>query len=287
MKGNPIMDTNIIVKETPSELKRLSLIALKDLWLTAAVGAIIYELLVSGIPEIASALFPRLDISYTDPQTGLTATTSPFNLIYQFILIGPFLIGWRKYVLNIIRWRKVETRLVFHGFEKFFRSLLMRMLITIFVTLWTMPAAVVFTFLSMYLPSLNAIGMGVMLGFAIWAYARYSMAPFIMADEEGISSLKAIRESKERMKYNITSYITLIVSFIGWVILASLPSMATIYMIKPTNGSLLYTIVRIVTNLPMCLVLLYETTSEGFFYEILMGKIRKVETPVNPQVYPQ
>lgn len=91
---------------------------------------------------------------------------------------------------------KVED--TFKGFKKYWKSVGLYMLVSLFTTLWT--------FLFM-IP-----------GF-IKAYA-YSMAPYILAESPSVKPLEAITESRKMMNGHKWELFVLDLSFIGWMFLS-------------------------------------------------------------------
>ena len=59
----------------------------------------------------------------------------------------------------------------------------------------------------------------------ILAAIRYSMAPYFMAQDPSISASEAIEQSKHAMKEMKLAYFSLIISFIGWSLLANVAQM--------------------------------------------------------------
>lgn len=59
----------------------------------------------------------------------------------------------------------------------------------------------------------------------ILAAIRYSMAPYFMARDPSISASEAIEQSKHAMKEMKMAYFSLIISFIGWSLLANVAQM--------------------------------------------------------------
>ena len=59
----------------------------------------------------------------------------------------------------------------------------------------------------------------------ILAAIRYSMAPYFMAQDPSISASEAIEQSKHAMKEMKMAYFSLIISFIGWSLLANVAQM--------------------------------------------------------------
>ena len=59
----------------------------------------------------------------------------------------------------------------------------------------------------------------------ILAAIRYSMAPYFMAQDPSVSASEAIEQSKHAMKEMKMAYFSLIISFIGWSLLANVAQM--------------------------------------------------------------
>ena len=59
----------------------------------------------------------------------------------------------------------------------------------------------------------------------ILAAIRYSMAPYFMAQDPSVSASEAIEKSKHAMKEMKLAYFSLIISFIGWSLLANMAQM--------------------------------------------------------------
>ena len=59
----------------------------------------------------------------------------------------------------------------------------------------------------------------------VLAAIRYSMAPYFMAQDPSISASEAIEKSKHAMKEMKLAYFSLIISFIGWSLLANVAQM--------------------------------------------------------------
>ena len=59
----------------------------------------------------------------------------------------------------------------------------------------------------------------------VLAAIRYSMAPYFMAQDPSVSASEAIEKSKHAMKEMKLAYFSLIISFIGWSLLANVAQM--------------------------------------------------------------
>jgi len=113
---------------------------------------------------------------------------------------GPFALGFAGFFLKRILGGEIAVKNIFDGFSRFFRSFLVMFFTSLFTILW----------------SLLLIIPGIIKGLG------YSMAFYIMYDNPDIKPLEAIKESQIMMKGYKWKYFLLQLSFIGWIILASL-----------------------------------------------------------------
>ena len=270
------MYDNIIVRESSAELKGLSKMALRGIWINAVIGVVIYQAMVTLVPGVISALIPSLNYVYSYPEVPeLTMTFSPLVYIYRTVLVGPFLIGFNRYILNVIRRREVDYNLLFSGFRNFVNSFLLQFLIAIFVLIWSLPfVAIGAVGTVMGVSILSVIAPVGTLVLVIWAYLRYAVASYFMADDSSLSPMACINLSKTKMEGNKGKYLYIVISFFGWMIVANLlPSV--ISALLPTLGLLPNTLLSFVLSIPVYFVTLYMQCTLGFFYEILSGHLRK------------
>lgn len=128
--------------------------------------------------------------------------------ILQYVTIGlvPLIVGGPLSLaictIFLKLWRREDFMVeeLFDGFKDFSRSLVAFLLITIYVILWA---------LLLIVPG-------------IIAAISYSMTFFILAEDHQISAEDAIKRSKQMMEGHKTEYFLLMLSFIGWVLLACL-----------------------------------------------------------------
>lgn len=120
--------------------------------------------------------------------------------IGSIIISGPLMFGLYAFYLHIVRGQTPELNVMFSGFQLFGKTLLLYILQSIFVFLWS---------LLLIIPG-------------IIAALRYSMAYFIMHDNPDISAMDAIRQSKEMMRGYKGNLFVLYLTFIGWFLLALL-----------------------------------------------------------------
>lgn len=154
-----------------------------------------------------------------------------FGALINFILAGPIALGITTYFLKLARGENAIIEDIFSGFKNFGNSFLLNLLVIIFVALWSaifiIPGAILgivfFVKQSFGMLVLTIIIFGIASSVSvIIAGLRYSMAYYILNDNPEISSIEAIRRSKEMMKGNKGKLFMLMLSFIGWFILGLL-----------------------------------------------------------------
>ncbi|XOF32512.1 MAG: DUF975 family protein [Candidatus Electrothrix sp. YB6] len=113
------------------------------------------------------------------------------------IIAGPMSLGMTIFFLSISREQNPEISQLFDGFKNFGTSIAAYYLMILFLCLW---------YFLLIIPG-------------IIASLSYSMTWYIIADDDSIGPLEAIRKSKEIMKGNKIKLFCLQCRFIGWLIL--------------------------------------------------------------------
>ena len=110
-------------------------------------------------------------------------------------------IGFTSFCLSVSRGQEASFGHLFDAFGNFLRLLLLVVLVSVFVFLWS---------LLLVVPGIIA------------AY-RYSMAFFILLDDPDKSPMVCLRESKEMTRGHKMELFTLDLSFLGWYIISAIP----------------------------------------------------------------
>ncbi len=121
-------------------------------------------------------------------------------------------VGFLSFCLSVSRGQEAGFSHLFDGFGNFLNLLLLEILISIFVFLWS---------LLLIVPGIIA------------AY-RYSMAVFIMLDTPDKNPIQCIRESKELTAGHKGALFLLDLSFLGWYLLSVIP-FVSIYVLPYVN----------------------------------------------------
>ncbi|HNW91000.1 MAG TPA: DUF975 family protein [Bacteroidales bacterium] len=118
----------------------------------------------------------------------------------SLIIGGPMLLGLTLFTLNISRDTNPKLEQLFHGFKNFGTALGTYLLMVLFITLW----------------SLLLIVPGII------AAISYAMTFFILADDNTIAPMEALRKSKKMMYGYKGKFFCLIFRFFGWFLLCIL-----------------------------------------------------------------
>lgn len=164
---------------------------------------ILQDLYSSGNPLRFGFLYPQDEqISHAMQRywDQLTLGGSLLSIALQ-IVAATIAVGFVIYALNVSRMRQAGIGTLFDGFSIFGRALVLRILMGIFIFLWS---------LLFIIPGIIA------------AY-RYRMATYLLIDHPEMSPLDCIRASKQMMAGRKGELFVLDLSFIGWAILCAIP----------------------------------------------------------------
>ncbi len=243
-----------IVTEPSAKIRRIARQELGGKWpqvIIAYVIMYIFNDLIAGILDIIFPFFREIDtlVGTTDYNEGLVGR------IYLFAVVGAFSYGLSLFLLTFVRTRQADNALMFEGFSRFGKVFILSLIIAIKVILW----------------SLLFIIPGIIAGI------RYSMAYYVLADNPDYSPTQCIEESKRLMIGNKMKYFCLNLSFIGWYILASIPTGASFVRSQSTiTGLLIYSVLLF----PVFAVHAYRGVSMTVLYEMIKRNIVVSDRPV-------
>ena len=147
------------------------------------------------------------------PLAGVFASLAGLMLLYGiavFIVGSAVELGYNSFNLSLYESTaapKIES--LFSRFSYFGNALVLRLLMFLKILAWT---------LLFIVPGIVA------------AY-RYSMAPYVMAENPTMTATEAIEESKRLMATNKWRLFCLQLSFIGWMLLASLTIVGGVFLL--------------------------------------------------------
>ncbi len=188
-------------------LRKRGLSALNNNWQTAMMVTF-----VAGLLGMVQSTFQlRLDAnsfmnrSVWDFFGHVASSVAPHNgfltliAILQFLFVSALNIGLNTYFIMLHKSENPPFSLLFSRMHVWIKCLGLMLLMGIFIFLWS---------LLLVVPGIIA------------AY-RYSMAPYLMAENPDIDILEAIQRSKEMMDGNKGRLFCLHLSFIGWALLSA------------------------------------------------------------------
>ena len=242
---------NHIVLEPAWKIREIARKSLAGYWKPMFIALLIYYLLTEGVQTVLSYIFyydPSvlyMDMGVPDAAFGRLPNVGYGGGIYDFIVGGAFMLGLYTLLLTFFRTKKVDNALVFEGFSHFGKAFLLQLLITVKTILWG---------LLFIIPGIVAV-------------YRYSQAFYILADHPEYSITQCIEESKRLMCGNKGRLFYLNLTFIGWALLASIPSGILAGLAAGgIVGSLL-------AGIPALFVYIYSYTANTAFYELLTERL--------------
>ncbi len=174
---------------------------------------------------------------------GVIATIAVFLfavLAVQFILAGVTQMGLARYNIKLCMGEDAKIGDLFAYYKtRLGTGILATFLTNLFICLWSM---------LLFFPGIIA------------AY-RYTLVPYLLAEDETLGASEAIKRSKELMKGNKWKLFCLDMSFIGWVLLGTLACGVGTYFVLP-----------------------YSNNARAQFYCELVGKNNAVELDDNAQM---
>lgn len=257
---------NYIVTESSKNIRLLARQNMAGLWKSAILAMAIYTICTSLPVVLLDQFFgvPYEELlgleMYTSDMSG--DKISAVSGIYTILVTGAFTLGITIFFIELIRNKKADLGHTFAGFEHFFKTLGLMVVIGIFTALW----------------SLLFIVPGII------AALRYSQAFYILADDPNKGIMECINESKQMMKGNKSKYFCLGLSFIGWILLAGCFEGACETIFDTMLGSgFAYSILSFVTTaIATCGVTAYISGAQTIFYEMLNGNLRPASEYIPP-----
>lgn len=259
-----MMHNNIIVTMPSSGLRRLGREGLRGRWKVAIAGCILYFFVV---------VVPVLLLGTLSPGDG----NSMEAFAYTLLTSGPFTLGYMIVVLAIFRQvDNVSPMWIFYGWERTFKSMALFILLTLMIT----------------------IGMVFLIIPGIYIAIRYSMVFYILADHPEWSITQVMKESARLIKGNYAKYIFLQLSFLGWILIASVVGSALVSVLTgillpqysneavgagfaalgsvPAFGgdAFLYSLVAFMGYIGYFVLTPYMASTCAVFYDLLNGNLR-------------
>ncbi|MCL2230688.1 MAG: DUF975 family protein [Treponema sp.] len=186
--------TGLVLIDNPG-LRALSRQQLKGVRGKMALATLIYFLIIYPVSFIFTD-YTVLGIVNPLYNPALSNLASLFVLLIS----GAFMLGFAGFYLKRVRDEEIFIKNIFDGFKRFFPSLLLMLLYTLFIILW----------------SLLLIVPGIIKSFS------YSMAFYIMNDNPGIKPIEALKKSQLMMNGHKGKLFLLYLGFFWWFVLGTI-----------------------------------------------------------------
>lgn len=205
-----------------ADFRKIARDALRGRWSVAVLTGFIASLMGAGIGSGSISLTNntnylreiQLNELSIQLQTLLIVSTVVILIwaIITVIIGGAGKLGYAVFNLKLVDNKKVSLTDLFSQFHRFGEGFCMNFFAGLFIFLWT---------LLFVIPGLIKI-------------YSYAMAPYILAENPGMTAMEAIKKSRHVMDGNKWRLFCLDLSFIGWWLLCILPSFI---MIAVLTGS--------------------------------------------------
>ena len=243
-----------IVDERPKTIRALARQALSGRW----TEAFIFMIVVMAIEQIPALVLDS--IPFGASLFGFLAS------VYRILIMGPLRMATAYYFIKLFRQKQGGLNDIQYGFDYAHKAIVMNLLIWIRIFLWSLLFVVP----------------------GIICAIRYSMANYLLADDPNKDPRQCMQESKDMMQGNKMNYAILTLSFIGWYIVASIPSgivdsllLSARGVLNTTDTALFYESLAEVSSSPLTLlasvptliVNLYMSTAYAAFYDLANGNL--------------
>ena len=179
------------------------------------------------------------------------------EVLFTLIVTGPLTLGMSIYALATVRGARPGLDVVMSGFSRFGKPLGLYILMSVFITLWT---------LLFIIPGIIAV-------FA------YMQAFFILADNPDAGAWNTLRLSRRMMAGNKMKLFFVLLSLIGWGILSVLAESvlrhAALAVFADGSGAAYVITTAVLRCLVFGLLGIYTITIMAVFYEFAAGHRRQ------------
>ncbi|MDO4484191.1 MAG: DUF975 family protein [Clostridia bacterium] len=275
-----------------AELRRRAAAALQGKWQTAllvgliasapnliaqVMGIVTHATLTDRLYNILATLtmndlqFPeRVLNAFISAVPRNTAMLNSLLTLLGMVLTPVLVLGMNRHLLNIQRGQEGSINEAFALLGRFFKALLLQIVIVIKIALWSIPGIIALVvFIAAMLTSGNGSVELLLSGYylcfalmvvpAVMAWCRYAMSTFVVADAPETGVLAAIRRSKQLMKNRKGKYFGLVVTYL-------LLNMAANMLANLVSGIFGFVIAQTLALMVQLMITVYITAVYGAFY---------------------
>lgn len=254
-----------IILESSYNIRRMAREALTGYWKQAVLATFIAAVILSAPVSILDHLFgitipldaylDTTELGGTYQEWTLEVKSSPASGLYMLLVGGAVTFGLTSFFMALFRRKDQELGDVFSGFEYFGKTTGLFLWMCLFLFLWLIIplAGIVLVFIAML---------------------RYSMAFMVQVDDPSLPVPECLNRSKYMMQGNKSKFFCLMLSFIGWFLLASLPGAFLTALVTMTTDSFLAAFLAdLVGMFFVACASAYANTAQIVFYDMLIGRI--------------
>lgn len=268
-------------------MKKIARQKLKGHWLETAAVFIIYSIFSQGLSQIF--LNSKSDVT----SDVVTATTESFENVFtiaavlaviSFFLAPPILVGCTKYILKLVKDEEAKVSDILYGFKCYWRSFkqyfLFNLIVVLPILILIAIALVISSAISQRVDSLllSFLVIIIILLLVWFVYAIIMQIGlffkfFVIADEkfQYNGAIDSLKTCFSMMSGNKAHLFGVMISFIGWYLLAIIPGSIAAAVLPP-NASLIWG--NVIILIPFSFVSAYAYATFAVYYRILRGELK-------------
>lgn len=291
-------DKHAALHEISYDLRKTAREKLHKNWLNLFVGFSCYTILTSGIVMLLITLFPgKFFFSGTDQMINLPWV----SFLFFLMAFGPMKLGLVGYMLDFFDEGKISWGSIFKGFAHFLKAVALYVLklclvfwplflvllsafmyIIVFATASNVNRIIIYNhvfFVIFMVIFLVAFVIAVI--YTVYAKLKFSIAMILLAENGKKRVIRCLSESCDLMHGFKTALFHLVLTYLGWFVLASVPGLIITMLMNylfPNSSLEIVTmpvaVAWIISLIPVMFVKEYAMTSiMGFYREITETKI--------------
>lgn len=267
-------------------MKKIARQKLKGHWLESAAVFIIFSIFSQGLVQIFLNSRRDVDVEKMISQNlGNIVTIIAILGLITFFIAPPILVGGTKYILKLVRDEDAKFSDIFYGFTCYWRSFkqyfLFNLIIVLPILILVIIAILITSAISQRVDTLLLSSMVItMIFLLVWIVYAIVMEIgllfkfFVIADEkfQYNGAIDSLKTCYSMMSGNKAHLFGIILSFIGWYLLAVLPGMVLVAITDENSTALVWG--NILTLIPLSFVSAYAHATFAVYYRLLIGELK-------------
>ena len=234
-----------IITMPSAKIREVARVAMEGYWLQITLFMGLFYLINTCVSNVLDLFFVATQSLPLENGETYVQTVYYGSGIYTALVSGPLTWSMSKFLLDFFRYQKVEQTTLLEGFSHFVKTVVLMLLMGLKILLWG---------LLFILPG-------------IVASIRYSQAFYVMVDHPEYTPNQCLKESCRIMNGNKQKYVFLYLSFIGWSLLALIPTFCFSTQLFNASG-VAFILMDLVLSIPIFFVNSYLNMTMTVFYEM-------------------